>query len=144
MQTATQNTDTILPLIRSFYNALTTHDAQDVRSLIEACTHDTWRSHAGEGISKSREEFIQQVIGFGKILPDLAWNIQEIIINTDHNKVVVRSEAKATPAGAFMGVPHSGKSFRIMTIDIHTIVDGKLQTAHHVEDWAGAFRQLQA
>jgi hypothetical protein len=36
------------------------------------------------------------------------------------------------------------KSFRVMTIDIHTIKDGKAVTAHHVEDWAGAIRQLSA
>lgn len=29
-----------------------------------------------------------------------------------------------------------------MTIDIHTVRDGKLAVAHHVEDWAGALRQL--
>lgn len=37
-----------------------------------------------------------------------------------------------------------GKSFRIMTIDIHTVQDGKLVEAYHVEDWAGAIRQLSA
>ena len=42
----------------------------------------------------------------------------------------------------FFGVPHSGRSFKIMTIDIHTVKDGKLVTAHHVEDWASALRQL--
>ena len=41
-----------------------------------------------------------------------------------------------------MGVPHGGKKFQIMTIDIHTVKDGKLIAAHHVEDWAGAIRQL--
>jgi hypothetical protein len=29
-----------------------------------------------------------------------------------------------------------------MTIDVHTTRDGKLLAAHHVEDWAGALRQL--
>jgi hypothetical protein len=29
-----------------------------------------------------------------------------------------------------------------MTIDIHTVMDGKLVAAHHVEDWASAIRQL--
>jgi hypothetical protein len=31
-----------------------------------------------------------------------------------------------------------------MTIDIHTVRDGKLIAAHHVEDWASALRQLAA
>ncbi len=60
------------------------------------------------------------------------------------DRIIVRSEASGTPAGPFFGVPPTGKSFKIMTIDIHTIKDGKAITAHHVEDWAGALRQLQA
>jgi predicted ester cyclase len=39
-------------------------------------------------------------------------------------------------------VPASGKSFKIMSIDIHTIEDGKIKRSYHVEDWAGAMRQL--
>lgn len=29
-----------------------------------------------------------------------------------------------------------------MTIDIHTVVDGKIKHSHHVEDWAGAIAQI--
>ena len=58
------------------------------------------------------------------------------------DRIIVRSEASGTPAGEFFGVPHSGRSFKIMTIDIHTVKDGKLVVAHHVEDWASALRQL--
>ncbi|MGH9577195.1 MAG: ester cyclase, partial [Terriglobales bacterium] len=47
----------------------------------------------------------------------------------DGNRVVVRSEASGTPAGPFFGVPHGGKSSRIMTIDIHTVQGGKLVEA---------------
>jgi hypothetical protein len=31
-----------------------------------------------------------------------------------------------------------------MTIDIHTVKEGKLATAYHVEDWASAMRQLSS
>ena len=43
-----------------------------------------------------------------------------------------------------MGVPHGGKSFRIMSIDIHTVENGKLTRAYHVEDWMSAVRQLSS
>ena len=59
----------------------------------------------------------------------------------DGKRIIVRSEAGVAP---FVGVPPSGKSFKIMTIDIHTIKDGKAINAHHVEDWASALRQLSA
>ena len=82
------------------------------------------------------------IAGFGKAIPDLKWEIKELL--TSGNRVIVRGEASGTPAGAFMGVPHGGKSFRIMSIDIHTVRDGKLSRSHHIEDWMGATRQLSA
>jgi hypothetical protein len=43
-----------------------------------------------------------------------------------------------------MGLPTDGTtSFQIMTIDIHTIENGKLASVHHLEDWPTAMRQLK-
>ena len=127
-------------LIAPFYDALNNPAAKDVAALVTSVAAPEWRSYAGETQSKSREEFITQAIGFGKLIPDLAWTIKEVLVAGD--RIVVRSEATGTPAGDFFGVPHTGRSFRIMTIDIHTVADGRLVAAHHVEDWAGAIRQL--
>ncbi len=134
------NHPTARDIIAPFYDALNNPATKDVAALVHGSTHADWRSYSGEGISKAREEFIQQVRGFGKLIPDLAWTIKEVIVDGD--KIVVRSEASGTPAGEIFGVPHGGRSFRIMTIDIHTVREGKLAAAHHVEDWAGAIRQL--
>ena len=43
-----------------------------------------------------------------------------------------------------MGVPQGGKSFKLMSIDIHTVESGKITRSYHVEDWVGATRQLSA
>lgn len=128
-------------VVAPFYDALNRPAEKDVRSLVESAAGAGWRSFAGEGVSKSRDEFIQQVQGFGKLIPDLTWDIKEIFV--DGNRVIVRSEASGTPAGDFMGVPHGGKRFAVMTIDLHTVEEGKLVRAHHVEDWASALRQLR-
>lgn len=127
-------------LIAPFYDALNNPAAKDVAALVTSVAAPEWRSYAGETQSKSREEFITQAIGFGKLIPDLAWTIKEVLVAGD--RIIVRSEASGTPAGDFFGVPHTGRGFRIMTIDIHTVADGRLVAAHHVEDWAGAIRQL--
>lgn len=132
--------ETAKSLVAPFYEALNAPATKDVAALAQSCLSADWRSYAGENASKGREEFIQQVIGFGKAIPDLAWTIKEILV--DANRIVVRSEASGTPAGDFFGVPHSGLSFKIMAIDIHTVRDGKFVAAHHVEDWASAIRQL--
>jgi predicted ester cyclase len=135
------NTTEARSLIAPFYEALNAPASKDVRALVEGLASPTWRSFAGEAASKSREEFIQQVIGFGKLIPDLCWEIQEVF--SDGDRIIVRSEASGTPVADFMGVPHGGKRFSVMTIDIHTVEAGKLVRAHHVEDWAGALRQLR-
>ena len=128
-------------LIAPFYDALTLPASKDVRALVEGLASPAWRSFAGETVSKGRDEFIQQVIGFGKLIPDLRWDIKEVF--SDGDRIIVRSEASGTPVVDFMGVPHGGKRFSVMTIDIHTVEGGKLVRAHHVEDWAGALRQLK-
>jgi predicted ester cyclase len=129
-------------VVAPFYESLNQPASKNVRALIEGAVAPDWRSFAGEKLSKGRDEFIQQVIGFGKLIPDLAWEIKELFV--DGERIVVRSEARGTPAGDFMGTAHSGKSFTIMTLDVHTVAAGKLVRAHHVEDWASAIRQLQA
>ena len=136
------NTSEARTLIGPFYDALNQPASKDVRALVESLASPTWRSFSSETSSKSREEFIQQVIGFGKLIPDLRWDIKDVL--SDGDRIIVRSEASGTPAADFMGVPHGGKRFSVMTIDIHTVEGGKLVRAHHVEDWAGAIRQLRA
>lgn len=128
-------------LVAPFYDALNRPATKDVRALVERIASPDWRSYASNTQSKGREEFIQQVVGFGKLIPDLTWVIEDLWVDGD--RVIVRSEARGTPAGDFMGVPHGGRSFAIMTLDVHTIRGGQLVAAHHVEDWAGALRQLR-
>ena len=128
-------------IIVPFYEALNQPSQKDVRSLIESVASPDWASYSANEVSKGREAFIQQVMGFGKLLPDLAWRVEEVL--SDGNRIVVRSEASGTPAADFMGVPVSGRRFAIMAIDVHTVEAGKLVRAYHVEDWAGAIRQLR-
>ncbi len=127
-------------VIAPFYDMLNKPATKDLKTLTDATIAPDWRSYSGEGVFKSRDEFVAQVTGFGKLIPDLSWDIKEVFV--DGNRVIVRSEASGTPVGPLFGVPPSGKSFKIMTIDIHTVQNGKLVAAHHVEDWAGAIRQL--
>ncbi len=129
-------------LVRPFYDMLNRPATKDIPALANSVLATEWRSFAGETAFKVRDEFVAQVTGFGRLIPDLAWDIKQVLV--DGNRIIVRSEASGTPVGNFMGVPPGGKTFRIMTIDIHTVENGKLVTAHHVEDWAGAIRQLSA
>ena len=83
---------------------------------------------------------VNNIAGFHKAIPDLKWEIKDILVAG--NRIVVRGEASGTPAGPLFGVPHSGKSCKVMSIDVHEVRDGKLLRAYHIEDWMGASRQL--
>ncbi len=49
----------------------------------------------------------------------MKFDIKEVLVAGD--RVIVRGEVTGTPAGDLFGVPHTGKSFRMMAIDIQTI-----------------------
>jgi len=54
----------------------------------------------------------------------MKFGIKEVLVS--HDRVIVLGEVTGTPAGELFAVPHTGKSFRIMAIDIQTIRDGKI------------------
>lgn len=92
--------------------------------------------------SKTKEQLTGQLGFFWKLIPDLKWVPQDIV--NEGNKYVVRSLATGSPNGDFMGLATDGsKSFEIMTIDIHTIEDGKVIEVFHLEDWGTAMKQLK-
>jgi predicted ester cyclase len=129
-------------LVAPFYEMLNQPATKDIKALSEQALSPEWKSYSSETDFKGRDGFVAQVGGFGKLIPDLKWDIKDVLV--DGNRIIVRSEASGTSVGPFFGVAPTGKSFKIMTIDIHTIKDGKAITAHHVEDWASALRQLSA
>lgn len=126
--------------IAPFYDALNAAPGKDAAALVMQATGPAWMSCSSHDECKPRDKVAPMIAGFGKAIPDLKWEIKEVLVSG--NRVVVRGEASGTPAAAFMGVPHSGKSFRIMSIDIHTVEGSKLTHAYHVEDWMSAVRQL--
>lgn len=127
-------------LVEPFYSMLNQPASKDLKALAEQALSPDWKSYSGENEFKGRDAFVGMAGGFGKLIPDLKWDIKEVLVDGD--RVIVRSEASGTPVGPLFGVPVGGKSFKVMTIDIHTFKDGKAITAYHVEDWAAALKQL--
>lgn len=89
-----------------------------------------------------RETSIKVVGNFANSIPDMTFEIKEVLVAGA--RVIVRGEVAGTPAGDLFGAPHSGKSFKIMTIDIQTIKDGKIAKTFHMENWLSALGQLRA
>ncbi|MFZ4807660.1 MAG: ester cyclase [Hyphomicrobiaceae bacterium] len=127
-------------LVDGFYAMLNKPAGKDIAALAGTVLDPDWKSYASDTDFKGRDAFVKQVIGFGKLIPDLTWTVKEVLVDGD--RIVVRSTASGSPTGPLFGVEPQGRSFSIMTIDIHIAKDGKLVTAHHIEDWASALRQL--
>lgn len=129
--------------LMAFYEkALTVNTETRPEPVLASILADNFVSK-GSVESKTKAQLTGQLGFFWQLIPDLKWVPQEIL--NDGNKYVVRSLATGTPNGDFMGLPTNGtKSFKIMTIDIHTIIDGKVQEVHHLEDWGTAMKQLKA
>jgi len=131
-------------IVKNFYDSLNAPGTKNVEALVTSATHDNWLSFSGEKIYKNRAAFIGQAVGFGKMIPDLAWNVKEVIPSPCGTKIVVRSEASGTPVMPLFGVENTHKkTFRIMAIDLHTVQDGKLVRVFHAEDWKSALAQLK-
>jgi predicted ester cyclase len=131
-------------IVESFYaNVLSKTASPELEPNLERVLAPGWESIGDySGAKKSREQFLGQLRGFGRLIPDLAWKVEELIESPD--RIVARGRASGTPVGELFGVPPSGKRFEIMSIDVHTVEGGQIVRTHHVEDWATALRQLRA
>ncbi|MCI0345906.1 MAG: ester cyclase [Chloroflexi bacterium] len=127
--------------VADFYRlALTVNLETEPGAALERCLAADFRSVNGQEI-KDRATLARQLAFFWKLIPDLRWTPADVV--SEGNRFVVRSVATGSPKGDFMGVACDGtKTFRIDTIDIHTVVDGKVAEVYHLEDWATAIRQL--
>jgi len=128
--------------VAPFYKALNAEFANESADLIRQATAPEFVSCRGNDTCNTRDEVIGGIAARLKSVPDLKWQIKDVLVSG--NQVTVRGEATGTPAGEFMGAPHTGKSFRVMSIDVHTIEGGKMVRSYHIEDWMGAVRQLTA
>jgi ketosteroid isomerase-like protein len=130
--------------IASWYALFNQPVQGDMRTLQEQVLTADYESCWGYLPSEcwGREASIKVVGGFAKSIPDMKFDIKEVLVSGD--RVIVRGEVTGTPAGDLFGAPHSGKSFRIMAIDIQTIRDGKIARTYHLENWLSALGQLRA
>ena len=130
-------------IVSPLYMALNRPAIKEVGQLIGRATTRDWQSCGANDACLSRDAAIAAIERMGAEVPDLAWSVVEIEV-AGPRTIVVRGEATGTPVGEFRGMQPSGRRFRVMSIDIHTVRDGKIARSYHVEDWAGASRQLGA
>jgi len=131
-------------IIAPWYSLFNVATRGDVKSIQEQVLTPDYESCAGylPGECWGRDTSIKVVGNFSNSIPDMKFDIKEVLVSGD--RVIVRGEVTGTPAGELFGVPHTGKSFRMMAIDIQTIRHGKIARTYHMENWLSALNQLRA
>ena len=128
--------------VKAFYSQLLSQPTRtDLDATAAQVVTENWVSIPTPRGGPDREGLVKSLVGFGETIPDLSWEPQEIL--QDGNRFIVRSIAKGTPVKPFFGVEPTGKSFEIMSIDIHTVEDGLIAQSYHIEQWVQAIRQLK-
>lgn len=112
------------------------------KAIFSQTTHANWSNCSANGARcQSRDELVGLLSqGLHKLVPDMKWDILDTLVSGD--TVIVRGQGSGTPVDTLFGAPARGKSFQIMSIDIHTLKDGKIAHTHHLEDWVSALAQL--
>lgn len=132
-----------LATVRSFYTDLLTTPADATSEMVRSVVAEDWKSTPTPLGGPGADGFLTTLQAFGGLIPDLKWEVQEIW--QDGDTYIVRGIATGTPEGPFLGVdPATGKSFEIMSIDVHRVEDGRLKESYHIEEWLTAIAQLTA
>jgi ketosteroid isomerase-like protein len=131
-------------IIAPWYSLFNVATRGDVKAIQEQVLTADYESCSGylPGECWGRDTSIKVVGNFANSISDMKFDIKEVLVSGD--RAVVRGEVIGTPAGDLFGVPHTGKSFKIMAIDIQTIKDGKIAKTFHMENWLSAIGQLRA
>jgi predicted ester cyclase len=128
-------------IVGPLYEALNEPMKKDVPALLARATSPDYRSCSTETDCLNRAQLAVQFKAFGTVIPDLHWTIKDVWVSG--NRIVVRGEATGTPTHDFFGVPPTGRSFKTMSIDTFTVRNGKLSSAHHIENWVAAIAQVK-
>jgi steroid delta-isomerase-like uncharacterized protein len=115
--------DTGQRLAETYLKMLNEHDPDRVDSFVAR----DYRNH-NAFVDDGREANRAFWTGFFAALPDLTATMEDLVVSGD--RVVGRFVYRGTHSGEFMGIPASGRSVEMRSIDIWRVADGMF-----VEHW---------
>jgi len=115
--------------IRTFYEGMSTGETDFADELI---ANDYEDIPLMPGQAGGPDGFKNTVAYLRSVFPDLTMTVEDVIISGD--RAAVRSTARGTHRGEFLGVPATGRQVEFAAFDFHHVVDGKFRTSWHLED----------
>lgn len=106
------------------------------------------RTHADNGVVRSpmfgelngREAIAASYASLFRTFPDWTFIAESLLIDGDRS--AQSFSATATHASDFMGLPASGRKFRIEGVRLHTMKDGLIQEEQRIYDFTGLLIQV--
>ena len=124
--------------MRRFYDFVNGGDVDGFATLM---SEDTVEHEETPGFPPTKEGVKQFFAAFIAAFPDLHMDVEDLIASGD--KVVARVKVTGTHQGEFMGIPATGKSIDMQTIDIVRFGDDGLAREHWgVTDTMAMMQQL--
>jgi steroid delta-isomerase-like uncharacterized protein len=127
-----------IELIKSFYEAVESGDVEKMRDYYSPET--VYYSPSGSPDPMSGEENIEFTKMIAKAIPDISHNFEEIY--AVDNKVIARCSIEGTLVGELEGFPPPGNTFKVSSIYIFTLKDGKIIELRDETDMLGMMMQL--
>ena len=131
------STETNKAVVRRYYDEVL--NARQVDVLDEIAVADYQENDPLPGQGDGRQGLKERATVFVDALAS-SFTLEDLIAEGD--RVVVRWTNNGTHVGDFVGIPPTGRSFRIAGIDIHRLDNGRLAEHWHVVDQLTMLQQL--
>jgi steroid delta-isomerase-like uncharacterized protein len=89
-----------------------------------------------------RVAYKQAVSAFWQAFPDLNFKIEDVIVDVGGKMIAVRTTNAGTFKGELMGIPPTGKPFRVLMLAAARVRNGRLAEIWFVSNDASTLRQL--
>jgi len=109
---------------------------------VDELVADDFVAHTWPSTGHPKDDLKAAIDRASKGLANPTFTIDDVIAEGD--QVAVRLTTSATQVGEFMGMPPSGKTYRIEEIHIFRVRDGKVTEHWHQFDQMGLMKQLGA
>jgi steroid delta-isomerase-like uncharacterized protein len=89
-----------------------------------------------------RAAYKQAVRAFWQAFPDLNFRVEDVVIDEHGAMIAVRTTNTGTFEGELMGIPPTGRSFRVLMLAAARVSNGRLAEIWFVSNDAATLRQL--